>query len=58
LCTDIGIDQAIERADPFSNDRDILLLDRHHLNVRSTYRRCGLRILVGANRSNDQANCG
>jgi hypothetical protein len=57
LRPDIGVDQAIESSDPFSNDRDILLLDRRHLNVGNTGRLCGLRTLIWANRSNDQTDC-
>jgi hypothetical protein len=57
LCPDIGIDQAIERANPFSKDRNILLLDRRHLNVGNTSRLRGLRMPVWANRSDDQPNC-
>ena len=43
LRPDIGIDQSVERADPLAKNRNILLFNLHHLDVRRGARRrsCG-----------------
>jgi hypothetical protein len=54
LCPDIGIDEPIKGADPFTINRNIFLLDLSDLDVRQG-RRVGSGSTLWAYRANNQA---
>ena len=55
LCPDVSIHQAIERADPFMNDRNVLLLNLHDLDLGQSRGWRSQSVLVRMNGSNDQS---
>ena len=46
LRPDVGIDEPVEGADPFAENRNILLLDLNHLDIRRAPRGCAPETLV------------
>ena len=54
LCPDVSIDQTVKRANPLHINRNILLLNLRHLDIRSAWRRTH-SLLVRPNGSNNQS---
>ena len=50
------INQAIERADPFMNNRNIFLLNLQHLNIRQSRGQRSQSVPIRMNGSNDESH--